>query len=232
MERVATRTGNAWQTLIQGHNALEWKDRVAAGVISIALIALTIGVFMATGRSGAKALSSLAASPLLYLGVTSAYPKLTQKRSVEEAIELEDVVKNEGLRAGIDSVKAADSEESIFLALFGHTIINPKTEVDHKLNQLATQVTSAPEEEQARLRAEHQPKELSPTALHIQRTQAAGAKIGKSPEQVSQDILAAASAVPAMRPYNMGDPQDFYQQHLWVVSMLALQNKLDHSLIR
>lgn len=64
-------------------------------------------------------------------------------------------------------------------------------------------MVSVPKKEQARLRAEHQPKELSSTALHIQRTQTAGAKIGKTPEQISQDILAAASAAPVMRTYNM-----------------------------
>lgn len=137
MERATKFTSNAWQTLTQGHNTLEWKDRVAAGVLSIALIALTVGIAMAAGSSGAKALSSLAVSPLLYLGITSAYPKLTPKMPTDEDIELEDVVENQGLDSDIKKAKAAASEESILLALSGHQIVDPQTEADHALNKLA-----------------------------------------------------------------------------------------------
>lgn len=111
--------------LIQGYDSLSAGDKIAAGIITVALIALAVGVTMAAGGSGAKALSSLAASPLLYLGVTTTYSKLINS-SEAEAVEEEEAVeetqeerlvlaKTTAIDKALESKKSALSDEMINL---------------------------------------------------------------------------------------------------------------------
>lgn len=215
MEKAATFTSNAWQALTQGHRALGWKDRVAAGVLSIALIALTVGVVMATGRSGTKALSSLAASPLLYLGIANGYQKLTQE-SRGELIELQNVVENKG--SEVEELAAKVDPDTLALALAGHHILNPQTEIDHQLNGIAAAVDQEDSSTQ---------KPLGRAPLHLKRTHDTGVETGRSHEAISQDISKAAQTpfIPGFHTFNMSNAEGRYQQHLWVITTWAEKDR-------
>lgn len=78
--------------LLQAHDSLSTGDKIAAGIITVALVGLAVGATMALGGSGTKALTALAASPLLYLGVAAAYSKLISMEQPAVVEEVDEVV--------------------------------------------------------------------------------------------------------------------------------------------
>lgn len=150
--------------LFQAHDSLSTGDKIAAGIITAALVALVVGVTMTAGGSGAKALTALTASPLLYLGVATAYSKLVgseKPEAVEEKNEVvPQVVEEQKLakpyyEAAIDGYvqlakNAAAAEEisdqerdrMVFVALSGVKFDHPETELQRELNRLAEETST------------------------------------------------------------------------------------------